>query len=62
MILLLEKAYMMSDLGYDVWLANSRGTRYSRRHIRLDPTMPEFWDYSLVYAFLSKSGIEGHAA
>jgi len=52
----------MSDLGYDVWLANSRGTRYSRRHIRMDPTMPEFWDYSLVYTLLSTSGIGWHAA
>ena len=34
------------DAGYDVWLANARGTRYSLEHKTLDArTNPEYWDF-----------------
>lgn len=29
--------YVLSDLGYDVWLSNSRGNKYSRDHVALNP-------------------------
>lgn len=39
--------YVLSDNCYDVWAANHRGNRYSRKHIRLDPdTDREYWNYS----------------
>ena len=38
-------AYMLSDRGYDVWLGNSRGTRYSRQHLFLDPKKEKYWDF-----------------
>ncbi|XP_016985063.1 lipase 1 [Drosophila rhopaloa] len=38
--------FMLADACYDVWLSNSRGTRYSRRHITLDPTDKAFWRFS----------------
>lgn len=44
------KAYLLADAGYDVWLGNPRGTKPSRRHVRLKPTgwwQKEFWSYSL---------------
>ncbi|XP_010034663.2 triacylglycerol lipase 2 [Eucalyptus grandis] len=37
---------ILADNGFDVWMANSRGTRFSRRHTSLDPANPDFWNWS----------------
>jgi lysosomal acid lipase/cholesteryl ester hydrolase len=37
---------ILADRGYDVWIANTRGTRFSRRHKSLDPRQPKFWNWS----------------
>ncbi|KAJ9170008.1 hypothetical protein P3X46_018145 [Hevea brasiliensis] len=39
-------AFLLADNGYDVWLANTRGTKYSRGHISLSPYDPAYWDWS----------------
>ncbi|KAA8548224.1 hypothetical protein F0562_004515 [Nyssa sinensis] len=39
-------ALILADSGFDVWIANTRGTRFSRRHVTLDPTNPDFWNWT----------------
>ena len=37
-------AFILARGGYDVWMGNNRGNRYSVGHIKLDNTSKEYWD------------------
>jgi lysosomal acid lipase/cholesteryl ester hydrolase len=41
-------AFVAARSGYDVWLGNWRGNKYSRKHLTLDPNQnaKEFFDFS----------------
>ena len=40
-------AFMLARLGYDVWLGNNRGNKYSRENTKIDPDTDKaaFFDY-----------------
>jgi lysosomal acid lipase/cholesteryl ester hydrolase len=37
----------MVENGFPVWLMNSRGTEYSRKHVSFDLDSPEYWNFDL---------------
>ncbi|KAJ2827535.1 cholesterol esterase [Coemansia sp. 'formosensis'] len=39
--------FRLAEAGYDVWLGNSRGNKYSYKHIRYAPDDRRFWDFSI---------------
>ncbi|XP_070031604.1 triacylglycerol lipase 2-like isoform X3 [Nicotiana tomentosiformis] len=39
-------AFILADEGYDVWIANTRGTKYSQGHTSLSPQDPAYWEWS----------------
>ena len=39
--------FMLANKGYDVWLSNVRGNKYSRSHVQYNPDKDkEFWEFS----------------
>lgn len=43
---MISLAYLLADNGYDVWLANSRGTEFSKGHKTLDSNSTQYWNFS----------------
>lgn len=41
-------AYLAADEGYDVWLPNHRGSRYSMKHVHYtsEPSSKRYWNYT----------------
>lgn len=42
-------AFMAADAGFDVWLPNTRGNKYSSEHVFMDSRFDKaYWDHSFV--------------
>jgi lysosomal acid lipase/cholesteryl ester hydrolase len=39
--------FALVDRGYDVWLGNNRGNKYSKKSVHTAPTSPAFWNFSM---------------
>ena len=38
-------ALVLARAGYDVWLGNNRGNRFSDTHVNLNPKSKEYWTF-----------------
>ncbi|CAL9728401.1 sterol esterase Tgl1p [Monosporozyma unispora] len=39
--------FLLHDLGFDVWMGNNRGNKYSTAHLYHTPKSAKFWDFSI---------------
>lgn len=39
--------FVLHDLGFDVWMGNNRGNKYSTAHLHKLPKSRKFWDFSI---------------
>jgi lysosomal acid lipase/cholesteryl ester hydrolase len=39
--------FILARQGYDVWLGNARGNKYSQYHVHLSPKHQPFWNFSM---------------
>ncbi|KAF8527124.1 Alpha/Beta hydrolase protein [Gautieria morchelliformis] len=39
--------FVLAENGYDVWLGNNRGNKYSKKHTIHNPSSIAFWDFSI---------------
>ena len=39
-------AFVVARAGYDVWLGNNRGNRWSEGHVTLDKSQEAYWNFS----------------
>lgn len=40
-------AIQLAEEGYDVWLVNRRGNKYSQKHVTYKPSDVQFWNFSM---------------
>lgn len=40
-------AFQLVEQGYDVWLGNNRGNKYSKKSVKHSPISNEFWSFSI---------------
>ena len=46
--------YILTDLGYDVWMGNARGNYYSRSHTKYSNSDSVYWWFRYVTMHVSR--------
>ena len=41
-------AFVLAELGYDVWLGNNRGNRFAKGHKTLNVSEQAYWEFNFV--------------
>jgi lysosomal acid lipase/cholesteryl ester hydrolase len=39
--------FYLVERGYDVWMGNARGNKYSQSHLTKNPNNADFWEFSI---------------
>lgn len=39
--------FVLAEMGYDVWLGNNRGNKYSKKHVTYNQNSTAFWNFSI---------------
>lgn len=39
--------FLLAEKGYDVWMGNARGNKYSQSHLWRSPRHQSFWEFSI---------------
>ena len=48
-------AFFFWRAGYDVWLGNTRGNYFCKKHVSLNPTEAAFWNFTSVLLLYGSS-------
>uniref|UniRef100_A0A183E0E6 Abhydro_lipase domain-containing protein n=1 Tax=Gongylonema pulchrum TaxID=637853 RepID=A0A183E0E6_9BILA len=56
------QGFLFADAGFDVWMGNVRGNKYSTGHVNYTRSNRKYWDFTLIRKFfaLGPIGTLGH--
>ncbi|RZC36120.1 lipase member K-like [Asbolus verrucosus] len=49
-----EAIFIFGNNGYDVWISNSRGTKYSAEHLKYTVYDPQYWNFRMFCHYMTR--------